>query len=130
LAYFRKHDRFIPLRSTVKDMGRAITHRVQIVKLWLGGKEYTEIARQISHSIEAVRNYVDKFKRIVALSRQDFEINTVAFLTKVSSTLATEYLKIYQGAKSIVPSRQSELDSFFKKGRRQSGRGGASDYAS
>jgi hypothetical protein len=130
LAYFRKHDRFIPLRSTVKDMGRAITHRVQIVKLWLVGKEYTEIARQTSHSIEAVRNYVDKFKRIVALSRQDFELSTVAFLTKVSSPLATEYLKIYQGAKSIVPSRQSELDSFFKKDRRQFERGGASDYAS
>jgi hypothetical protein len=130
LVYFRKHSRFIPLRSTVKDMGRAITHRVQIVKLWLLGKEYSEIARQTSHSIDAVRNYVDKFKRIVALSRHDFEINTVAFLAKVSSSLAGEYVKIFQQAKHIVPHRQAELDGFLKKDQFIAGSGGADDYAS
>jgi len=130
LAYFRKHDCLIPLRSTVKDMGRAITHRLHIVKLWLLGKEYSEIARQTTHSVQAVQNYVDKFKRIVALSCHGFEVHTVAFLAKVSVALATEYLKIYQQATRVVAPRRAELNGFLKKDRALPWPGGADDYAS
>ena len=53
LAHFRTQGISIPLRSTIKDMGRAITHRTQIVQEWLLGKEYSEISRAQFHSIPA-----------------------------------------------------------------------------
>lgn len=126
LTYFRKHNIFIPLRSTVQDMGRSISHRLQIVQQWLQGKEYTEIAHNTCHSIPAVQNYVDKFKRVVALSQHGFEVNTIAFLAKVSATLTTEYLKIYQELE-IVPHRKIELETRLKKNALDYGSGGAND---
>jgi hypothetical protein len=119
LAYFRENDIFIPLRSTVKDMGRTISHRVQIVKQWLLGKEYTEVGRNTCHSISAVRNYVDKFKRVIALYKDDFEINSIAFIAKVSSAIITEYIKIYKEA-DIIEHRKNEIESFLKKNRADS----------
>src|SRR3954470_20234898 len=62
LAVLRKHHVLLPLRSQIKDMGRSLSHRSTIVRLWLGGKEYSEIARTSCHSVAAVQNYVDKFK--------------------------------------------------------------------
>jgi len=39
LQHFRDNDTFIPLRSTVKDIGRTLSHRVLIIKQWAKGKQ-------------------------------------------------------------------------------------------
>ena len=104
-----------PLRSIIKDMGRSISHRSLIVAEWLAGKEYSEISFSTNHSVPAVQNYVSKFKRVVALAQEGYDVHTIAFLVKVSSTLAESYHQLYQEVK-IVPSRRKELKSFLKKG--------------
>lgn len=104
----------LPLRSTIKDMGRAITHREMIVRHWLLGMEFSEIARRTSHSVEAVANYVDKFRRIICLAKDNHEIKTIAFLVKVSVALAQQYFDLYQTLE-IVPHRKQELDELLKK---------------
>ncbi len=107
-------DIILPLRSTIRDMGKSITHRSLIVKEWLLGKEYTEIARRTNHSVEAVANYVDKFKRVICLAKNNYEINTIAFLAKLSPSLAQEYYNLYY-ALEIVPHRSQEIDELVKK---------------
>jgi len=114
LKYFRKHNISIPLRSTIKDMGRSISHRSLIIKEWLKGKEYSEISRDTYHSIYSVRNYVNKFKRVISLVEEGFDVNTIAFLVKISSSLVEEYYKIYSNLE-IIPSRREELKSFLKQ---------------
>jgi hypothetical protein len=114
LAALRDQDIVVPLRSTVKDMGRAITHRKLIIELWLQGKEYSEIARASFHSVEAVYNYVDKFKRSITLMQEGFDINTTGFLVKVSPKLAEEFLRIYKDA-DIVEHRRREIEECIKK---------------
>jgi len=104
----------LPLRSTIKDMGRAISHRSLIIKEWLKGNEYSEISRATYHSIYSVRNYVDKFKRVISLAEEGFDVNTIAFLVKISSPLVEEYYKIYSKLE-IIPSRREELKSFLKQ---------------
>ena len=104
-----------PLRSIIKDMGRSISHRSLIVAEWLLGKEYSEISRSTSHSVPAVQNYVSKFKRVVALAQEGYDVHTIAFLVKVSAALAESYYQLYNEVK-IVPSRRKELKSFLKKG--------------
>jgi hypothetical protein len=86
---------FLPLRSTIKDMGRSISHREQIIKHWLKGKEYHQIARDTKHSIEAIQNYVNKFQRVIALAHQGYDIHTIGFLVKISSGLAEAYYRLY-----------------------------------
>jgi hypothetical protein len=111
---FKDQDIILPLRSTIKDMGKAITHRTLIVKEWMQGKEYTEISRKTNHSVEAVANYVNKFKRVVCLAKDNHEINTIAFLVKLSPKLTDQFYKLYLTIKA-VPHRKEELNKLVKK---------------
>jgi hypothetical protein len=117
----------LPLRSTIKDMGRAISHRTLIAEQWLQGKEYTQISKHTFHSIPSVKNYISKFKRIIALTQEGFDIHEISFLVKISPSLAEEYCQLYQTAPT-VPHRRRELESFFKKSLRVSSpKGGPHD---
>lgn len=104
----------LPLRSAIKDMGRSISHRSLIVREWLLGREYTEICQNTHHSIFAIKNYIEKFKRVMALAEEGFDHHTIAFLVKLSTPLVREYYQLYQSLK-VVPHRQAELKSFLKK---------------
>jgi len=109
----------LPLRSAIRDMGKSITHRSLIVKEWLLGLEYTEIARKTHHSVDAVANYVDKFKRVICLAKNNYELKTVAFLVKLSPSLTEEYYRLYQSLEA-VPHRKEEIDDLVKKSRQTS----------
>ncbi|MBM3435770.1 MAG: DUF1670 domain-containing protein [Bacteroidetes bacterium] len=114
LRSFKDKNIILPLRSTVRDMGKSITHRHQIVKQWLLGKEYSDIARETHHSIDAVANYVDKFKRVVCLAKSNYEINTIAFLVKLSPGLTQEYYTLFQSLNAVTH-RKEELEELLKK---------------
>jgi len=114
LKDLREQNIFIPLRSTIKDMGRTLSHRSLIVKEWVKGSEYTEIARKTNHSVKAINNYVRKFKQVVALMKDGYDVHTIAFLTKISKRLAEEYIDI-KAHSIIVPSRKHELETLLKK---------------
>jgi hypothetical protein len=104
----------LPLRSTIKDMGRAISHRTLIVEHWLKGKEYVQISKSTFHSIASVKGYVSKFKRIIALANEGFDVHEISFLVKISASLAEQYYQLYQTA-PMLPHRKRELESFLKK---------------
>jgi hypothetical protein len=114
LDYFRQQEVIIPLRSTVKDMGRTLTHRLQIIKLWAQGKEYSQIAKSACHSLAAVQNYVDKFKRTIVLSKEGYDINRIAFLLRISSSLVEQYVDLYNRL-DFIEHREQELNDFLKK---------------
>jgi hypothetical protein len=114
LRYFRNNNIILPLRSTIKDMGRAISHRCAIVEEWLRGREYSEISRNTHHSVPAIKNYISKFKRVVALAEEGFDVHTIAFLVKLSASVVEEYYKLYR-TDDVVPHRMDELKSFLKK---------------
>ncbi len=104
----------LPLRSVIKDMGRSISHRELIVKHWLQGMEFSEISRRTHHSVEAIANYVEKFKRVICLAKDNHEIKTIAFLVKISEPLAQQYYDLYRNL-NIVVNREKELDELIKK---------------
>jgi AAA+ ATPase superfamily predicted ATPase len=114
LQELKKQEVFVPLRSTIKDMGRTLSHRTLIVNKWVKGHEYSEIARETNHSVSAISNYIQKFKQAVALMKDGYDVHTIAFLVKISNRLAEEYIDIYAHSE-IVPSRKEELDNLLKK---------------
>ncbi len=114
LEYFRQQGISIPLRSTVKDMGRTLSHRLLIIKLWAQGKEYSAIAKTACHSLNAIQNYVDKFKRTISLSKEGYDVNRIAFILRISSSLVEQYLEIYKQV-DLVPHRGQELNNLLKK---------------
>ncbi len=104
----------LPLRSTIKDMGRTLSHRKLIVEKWLQGKQYTEISRETNHSIDAINNYISKFKQVVALSNENYDVNTIAFLTKISSALVQTYIGLWQTLEAVSV-RSEELETILNK---------------
>ena len=79
------------LRSTIKDIGRTISHREMIVKRWLSGIEFSDIARKANHGTGAIANCVEKFKRMICLAKDNHEIKTFAFPVKISVNIAQQY---------------------------------------
>jgi len=103
-----------PLRSTVKDIGRTLSHRGRVIELWLDGKEYSQIAKTAFHCISSVRNYVEKFKRVALLQAEGFDLQSVAFLARLSQPLAQQYLALLKDKKAIQH-RKIELLPPIKK---------------
>jgi hypothetical protein len=114
LAAVRADGTTPPLRSTVKDMGRAVTHRRLIVEQWLAGEEYTAIARATYHSVPSVANYVDKFKRVATLQATGFDLNTTAVIARMSVSLVSAFQQLLADA-TPVPHRREELAALTKK---------------
>lgn len=114
LEYFRNNNILIPLRSTVKDIGRTLSHRVLIIKHWAKGKQYSEISTDTNHSLKAVQNYVDKFKRTIGLYHAGYNVTEISFLLRISSSLIEEYIDIYQQL-DFIDHRRQELEDFLKK---------------
>ncbi len=115
LQVLRSQSIDVPLRSTIKDMGRTLSHRRLIVEQWLAGKEYSEVARSSHHSVASVQNYVEKFKRVALLAAQSLDLDTLAFLARISKPLAQSYLELLDLKKAAVQHRLTELSSTFKK---------------
>jgi hypothetical protein len=104
----------LPLRSVVKDMGRALSHRTIIAEQWLKGMEYPQISRNTNHSSAAIANYIKRFKQVVALAIENYEVNTIAFLAQISRPLAEEYIRLWHdGEKASI--REYELREYLKK---------------
>jgi hypothetical protein len=86
----------VPLRSQQKDAGRALTHRVQAVELYLRRYTFTQIGRRIYHSLPAIANYVVTFALVVAHTRDGHSVDEIAFLMQISATLVRQYQELYQ----------------------------------
>jgi hypothetical protein len=96
LAAIRKKDPPlpVPLRSTVKDIGPLLTHRVEIVRLALAGKTMTEICRTMRHSPQAVANYLSTFTRVAQLAERQMQASQIAFLLGRGRSLIERYLAL------------------------------------
>ncbi|WP_141691528.1 DUF1670 domain-containing protein [Rhodohalobacter halophilus] len=108
MHHFREQSIVLPLRSTIKDMGRGISHRSLIIRHWLAGKEYDHISKATHHSPTAVANYVSKFKRCIWLAGQGFDTHTIRFLVGLSAKLTEHYWKLYR-EQPIAEHRRKQL---------------------
>ena len=96
-----------PLRSQQKDAGRALSHRVQAVELYLQRHTFTQIRQKIRHSLPALANYVITFTLVVAHTRDGHSVDDIAFLMQISPALVREYQRLYE--RYNVPEYQERL---------------------
>ena len=86
----------VPLRSQQRDIGRATTHRVQAVELYLKRYTFTQISQRIRHSLSSIANYVVTFTLVVAHTRDGHPVDEIAFLMQISPALVRAYQELYQ----------------------------------
>lgn len=86
----------LPTRGQQKDIGPGVSHRAIAIRLWLEGKEPVAVARHIKHSIEAVENYLQKFKRVAFLKRKQFNDFEIALTVGISVYAAKTFSQIFE----------------------------------
>ncbi len=96
LQALSKQGTIVPLRSQQKDAGRALTHRVQAVELYLKRYTFTQIQKRIYHSLQSIANYVTSFTIVVAHTRDGHTVDEIAFLMQVSPSLVGAYQELYK----------------------------------
>jgi hypothetical protein len=91
----RRRDIAVPTRGQRQDIGPGQTHRVQAVRLYLGGLEANEIARRIYHTLSSIENYITAFARVVILANKGYADDEIAFVIRRSSPLVAAYRKLH-----------------------------------
>jgi len=110
LSMIRKDGDNPPLRSTIKDMGRTISHKVVLIKNWLKGDELSDLNRKYNHSFSAIESYLNTFKRVVFLKHEGYATERIAYMQRISESLAKAYLDIWEQYKEkAMPHRINEM---------------------
>lgn len=102
----------LPTRGQQKDIGPGLTHRELITEKWLEGMEETQICTAVKHSMKAVENYLQTFKRVVFLRvDKKFTDHEIAVVTGSSQRLVKQHLQTYEKFKKhgIAEHRLSEI---------------------
>ena len=86
----------VPTRGRVKDIGRGVSHKAQIVELYLQMHTETEIVERSGHSYESVEAYLKEFARVVTLADRGMNAPMIRRVTGRSMLLVGEYLKLYE----------------------------------
>lgn len=87
----------LPTRGIVEDMGRATSHKSQIVARHLNGESTAEIARNTDHTPHSVERYIRRFEQVrelVSYLDKDPEPKAIARILGCSQQLVAEYLEL------------------------------------
>ena len=85
----------VPTRGQVKDIGKGVSHKTQIVQDYLAGYTFSEIERRRRHSAGAIGRYCQDFVRVVRLRQKKLTMTDIRRTTGLSERLITEYLALY-----------------------------------
>jgi hypothetical protein len=94
----RHQGTMVPTRGQVKDIGKGVSHKRQIVGDYLAGYTFSEIERRQRHSISSIRRYLRDFVRIIRLQAKEFTVAEIRRVTGVSERLVGEYQALYEDA--------------------------------
>lgn len=87
---------FLMTRGWKQDMGPGLSHKTQILDLYLKGYQFTEIERKTNHSEASVLRYIRQFAQVIQLYTKGFEPGQIRVVTSFSDKLITEYLELYR----------------------------------
>jgi hypothetical protein len=81
-------------RGVKHDMGPGISHKTQIIELYLKGYQFTDIEQKTNHSEKSVLRYLRDFTQVVTLHEQGFPPAQIRMITKLSDRIIREYLQL------------------------------------
>lgn len=84
----------IPLRGSECDIGRGVTHRREIIKMFLELHTETEISDRSGHSYESIENYIKEFGTVMFLHEQGMAVPMIRKVTGRSTRLVQAYMEL------------------------------------
>jgi len=95
IRHLKKHDgKFVMTRGVKHDMGPGLSHKTQIIELYLKGYQFTDIERKTNHTEKSVLRYLRDFTQVITLHQQDFPPGQIRIITKMSDRIIKEYLQL------------------------------------
>ena len=98
----------LPTRGNIHDLSGAITHKREIITLYLEGYLTPQIAVKTHHSKEAVDRYIRDFNRVKLLWEHD-----ITDLDKLSQTIRLSK-RVVQQYVDLLPSKKIKTSSMSK----------------
>jgi hypothetical protein len=110
LAECRAQEMAVPTRGQIRDIGPGVSHKSQVVQLYLWGLQFTEIEQRTHHSEDSIRRYLSDFRQIAALYARGASIPEIRAATSRSASLIGEYIAIYERARREFPAAPRLID--------------------
>lgn len=91
----QKEGRLLPTRGNIHDLSGAITHKREIITLFLEGYFTPEIAMKTKHSCEAVDRYIRDYQRVQILWQNHItNLDQISQLTRLSKRVVQQYVDL------------------------------------
>jgi hypothetical protein len=121
LAECRAQEVAVPTRGQIRDIGPGVSHKAQVVQLYLWGLQFTEIERRTRHSEDSIRRYLADFRQIAALYARGASIPEIRAATSRSAAVIGEYVGIYERARREFPAAPRLRELLDSAGRTKKG---------
>ena len=84
----------LPTRGNMHDLSGAITHKKEIITLYLQGFLTPTIAAKMKHSKEAVDRYIRDYESVKVVRAATADIDEISQITRLSKRVITQYLDL------------------------------------
>ena len=80
----------------IHDLGRTLTHKVEIIRLFEQGYLESDICTMLSpaHDLSSVERYVQRYKNILKLLMRGFSPREISGILSISISLVVTYVEI------------------------------------
>lgn len=92
--YQRTTGRILPTRGNIQDLSGAISHKREIVTLYLQGYLTPTIAKKTNHSKEAVDRYIRDYETVKLLTKFSTESEVIDRMARLSKKVVQQYLDL------------------------------------
>ena len=86
--------KLLPTRGNIHDLSGAITHKKEIVTLYLQGYLTPTIAAKTKHSKEAVDRYIRDYEIVKTVRAATDDIDKISQITRLSKRVISQYLDL------------------------------------
>lgn len=112
----QKEGKLLPTRGNIHDLSGAITHKREIITLYLEGYFTPEIALKTKHSNEAVDRYIRDYHRVEILWKHGItNLDQISQLTRLSKRVVQQYVDLLpEKIKNLLSKNDSNKNNFEK----------------
>ena len=95
VSEIQKNGNLLPTRGNIHDLSGAITHKREIITLYLEGYLTPDIALKTNHSKECVDRYIKDYHKVEILwKHQITDIDKISQLTRLSKRIVHQYVDL------------------------------------
>lgn len=112
----QKEGKLLPTRGNIHDLSGAITHKREIITLYLEGYFTPEIALKTKHSNEAVDRYIRDYHRVEILWKHGISnLDQISQLTRLSKRVVQQYVDLLPEKIKNLLSKNDSTKNHFEK---------------